>query len=190
MQFSSQIQDAIRGSKPRAFISDSTNEVLIDVVMSDTESDTMQVTRHAIEEGSDVTDHIIESPKEFSFDAILTDDDLDTSDPNSFKNKKIDERLKIIQTWIDNKTVLSYYGHDVDLDYVVIQSINRVKAQDTGEGIKLSLSLTKITIAKSQTTEVSIKTTTAKGKTAKQTDEKSGTKTENKSWLKGLAANG
>ena len=190
MQFTDSISSAIRGSKPRAFLSDGTNEVLLDVVLSDTESDQMDVTRHAIEDGADVTDHVIESPKSFTLDAILTDDDIDTLNPNTFANKKIDERLKIIQGWLDNKTILSYYGHDVDFSSVVIQNISRVKGQDTGEGIKISLSLSKITIAKSQTTEVNVKTTTAKGKTAKQSDSKSGDKTtsKNKSWLKTMAS--
>lgn len=186
MQLSTQISAAVKGGKQRAFLSDGDKDVLLDVILSDSESDTMQVTRHAIEEGSDVSDHVIESPKDFTVEAVLTDDDLDVYDPQSFANKKIRERLKIIQEWIDNKIVLSYFGQDVDFQSVVIQRISRIKAPDTGEGIKISLSLSKITIAQSETTEVNVKTTTAKGKTAKSSESKAGTKTKNKSWAKTL----
>ena len=188
MQFTDAISSAIRGSKPRAFMSDGTNEVLFDVILSDVESDQLQVTRHAIEDGADVTDHVIDNPKDFSFEAVLTDDDIDPLDPNTFKNKKIDERLKIIQGWLDNKTILSYYGQDNDYSSVVISGIARNKAQGIGEGIRLSIGLAKITIAKSQVSEITVKTTTAKGKSAKGKDEKSKDVSEKdlKSWAKDI----
>ena len=188
MQFTDAISSAIRGSKPRAFMSDGINEVLFDVILSDVESDQLQVTRHAIEYGADVTDHVIDNPKDFSFEAVLTDDDINPLDPNTFKNKKIDERLKIIQGWLDNKTILNYYGQDNDYSSVVISGIARNKAQGIGEGIRLSIGLAKITIAKSQVSEITVKTTTAKGKSAKGKDEKSKDPSESKSksWLKTL----
>lgn len=187
-QIVEQISDAIKGQRTRAFLSDGVDDIILDVVISDNESDTLQVTRHTIEDGSDITDHVNTKPKKFSVEAIFTDDDLDLLNPGSFFNKTISERLDVINAWIEQKIVLTYYGHTKDFEDVVIESIGRKKALATGEGISISLKIAKINIVESIQTDVTIKTTRKKGKTAKQTDSSPGdaSKGGNKSWAKSI----
>jgi len=184
-----QISDAIKGQRTQAFLSDGIDNVLFDVVISDNEADTLQVTRHTIESGSDITDHVNTKPKKFSIEAVLTDDDLDLLNPGSFFNKTIGERLDVIKLWIEDKAILTYYGHTKDIEDVVIESVGRKKTLATGEGISISLKIAKVNIVESVQTDVTVATTRKKGKTAKQTDTNPGNATQgaqNKSWAKTL----
>lgn len=184
------ISDAISGQKTRAFLSDGIDDVVFDVIITENDSDSLNVTRHAVEDGSDVTDHVNSTPRKFSIDAILTDADLDVLNPVSFLNKTIDERLDVIDKWIKKKKVLTYYGHDKDIEDVIVQSISRKRSQSTGDGLEVSLSIDKINIVSSVQQNIDIKTTVPKGKTATQTQTTPGSTSsaalKNKSWAKSL----
>jgi hypothetical protein len=161
-----EISNAVSGIRTRAFLSDDSDDVVLNVTTTINDSDFVDVTRHAIEDGADVTDHVASRPGKFTFEAILTDDDFDALNPTSFFNKTIEERFEIISGWIDNKTVLTYYGHETDIENVVIESISRRRQLNTGSGVTVSITLSKITIAESVETDVNVQSTQPKGKTA------------------------
>jgi len=182
-----QISDAFRGQRTQAFLTDGTDNVLFNVTKTTNESDSNEVTRHAIEQGADVTDHIIENPKEFSFTAVLSDNDISIINPQSYFQESIEDRKKIIDRWLTSKTLLTYYGHEIDFENVIIQSITRNKAPEYGEGLSLDIKLRQINIVQSATVDIDIVTINKKGKTAsKNQSSKAEASTESakkKSWV-------
>jgi len=185
-----QLNDVVKGQKTQAFLSDGVNDVLFNVTKSTSEGDSNQVTQHAIEKGADVTDNVIQSPKSFSFTAILSDNDIRLSNPRGFFEDSIEDRKQTIDTWLDEKTLLTYYGHETDFENVVIESINRSKDSSVGEGLSLDMSIRQLNIVEATTVDIDLPQITKKGKTAKKTATNGGTRSteavKSKSWLKSL----
>lgn len=185
-----QISDAFKGQRTQAFLSDGTDNVLFNVTISTTETDTNEVTSHAVEQGADITDHIIEKPKQFSFNAVLSDNDLSIINPSGFFEESIEDRKKILDKWIKNKTLLTYYGHETDIDNIVIESITKSKTRDTGEGLSLDIKIRQINIVESTTVDIDITPIIKKGKTAKKNQSNKATASneasKKKSWVNRL----
>jgi hypothetical protein len=182
-----QISDAFRGQRTRAFLSDGTRDVIFNSTLKTTETDTNKVTSHAIEQGADVTDHVIESPKDFSFTAVLSDNDLQITNPSAFFEATIEDRKQIFDKWLKDKTILTYYGHETDIENVVIKSITRNKSANFGEGLGLDIKIKKINVVESAEVEIDFEVVTKKGRTAKKTDKNNATTSDTavkkKSWL-------
>jgi hypothetical protein len=175
------------GKRTRAFLSDGINDVLLNVVVSISKVNQIEVTSHAIQDGADVSDNINPKSDEFTIQVILTDDDWDLLSISGFINKTIDERLKILEAWKAVKQLVTYYGHSEDIEDVAMTNITQNKSKETGSGLGLSISLKKITVATAQTAEISNvnqKGNTPKGKNSKQGDP---TPKKRVSILKGLA---
>lgn len=184
------ISSAIFGGRAHAFISDGTDDVLFDTVLNFTETDNYQVTQHAIEDGGDISDHIDAQPKEISFSAIVTDDTWSILDPTSFFNAKIQERFNTLERWKEEKPILTYYGHNADIENLVLSSVVRNKSIDTGNGWGLDITMKFVNIAIATITDAGVSTSavTKKGATSKGTKTKEGTVTQKKSTslLKGV----
>jgi len=184
----SQIGSAIQGRNAQAFLSDGTKDVLFNVTISTKESDTNKITTHAIEKGADVTDNVIESPKGFSFTAVLSDDDIKLLNPGSFFEDSIEDRLQTINDWLSDKTLLTYYGHETDFESVVIESITRNKSGSFGSGLGLDISIKQLNIVESAVVDIDVTTITKKGNTPTKTATSGGTRStqaiKKKSWLK------
>jgi hypothetical protein len=182
-----QISDAFRGQRTQAFLSDGTDNVLFNVTLTTTETDTNEVTSHSVEQGADITDHIIEKPKQFSFNAVLSDNDISIINPSSYFEESIEDRKKILDKWLTNKTLLTYYGHETDIENVVMESITRNKTRDVGEGLGLDIKIRQINIVESTTVDIDITLITKKGKTAKKNQsskaEASTEAAKKKSWV-------
>jgi hypothetical protein len=146
------IKQTLFGGRSRAFLSDGFDDLLLNVTMETTESDQIDITNHAIEKGSDVSDHAYSQPKTLSLKVVLTDDVLALDDPLAILAPSIIDRLELLQGWLDDKTLLTYYGHDYDFDDMLIESVSRNKSADTGTGLGLDITLKMVTIAKSLTT--------------------------------------
>jgi len=177
------ISDAITGNHTRAFLSDGTNDCLFNVTKDDTEQDTSEVSSHAIEDGSDVSDHVIQKPKTINLNVILSDESISTMNPMSYVAAFLDtieDRKQLLQNWMDDKTLLTYHGHDIDTDDVVIENLSRNHSADTGNGLGLTITLKKLIIAKSQEVTVKFNTVTNTGKTATSKTTKTGEQLESK----------
>ncbi len=183
MSLVKKISGAIFGGRAHAFISDGTDDILFDTVLNFTETDNFQVTQHAIEDGGDVSDHIDAKPKEISFSAVITDDTWSILDPTSFFNANIQERFNTLERWKEEKPILIYYGHNADIENLVLSSVVRNKSIDTGNGWGLDISMKSVNIAIATVTDTGVSTSavTKKGATAKGTKTKEGTVTPKKS---------
>jgi len=186
MSLTRKISSAIFGGRAHAFISDGTDDIVFDAVLSFAETDDYKVTEHAVESGGDISDHIDAKPKKISFTALLTDDDWSALDPTSFFNANIQERFNTLERWKIEKPVLTYYGHNTDIENLVLSSVSRNKSVDSGEGWEISVGMQYLNVAVSTTTETGISksATTPKGATSKGTKTKEGKVTQKKSWAK------
>ena len=168
MPIISSLTDALLGNKPRAYLTDGHNNILFNVLTEESESDTCEITDHAIESGSSVSDHSWLKPKELSLKIILTDDIVSLDDPIqalaegmtlSGFIKSIPDRMDTLQIWLYQKTLLTYMAHlpgpVEDLDFVV-QSVTRTHNTEVGDNIALDLVLKQVTIAESLTSNVTI----------------------------------
>ena len=150
----------IFGGRQHAYLSDGIDDILFNVVTSENITDQNDLSIHAIEDGADVTDHIISKPRTFALDIILSDETIDLTDPVASLSKftgSIKDRQEILEGWLKDKPLLTYYTFDDDIEDVAIQSLSRRRSLDTGNGIGLNLTLSHVNIAKSQTTNVKIK---------------------------------
>lgn len=164
------ISDAIFGGNSRTFLTDGTDDVLFDTTFEISKDSSATVTRHAIEKGSDVTDHIVQEPKSYSLSVIISDADLSLLDPFSFFNKSVTERLTILNRWKVSGEVLKFASYNEDIESLVIENLSETYSSDTGEAIGLSIGLKKINIVSSQTSTLTLKQgVTSKGPVAAAT---------------------
>lgn len=185
MALTGKISSAIFGGHEHAFISDGKKDVLINSVLSFTVENNSTVTKHAIEKGSDVTDHINTEPTKLNITGILTDDDFSATDPTGFGNEFISDRKKILDDWKVSKPILTYHGHEYDVESVQIENLSWSKTVEAGSGIQVSITLVVVNIASSQVTTLK-NGVTNKGNTSKGTDTKPGSATTNTSWAKSI----
>ena len=171
------LNDALLGQKPRAFIQDDTGlSLLLNVLKEDTESDSCDITDHAIESGSSVSDHVWLKPKEVSMTVVLTDDIVSTYDPveNAVTGltptefvKSIDDRMDLLQIWLYMKLPLTIFGHKNDYEDMVISSVSRVHDADVGDNLALDIAFKQVVIATSQSVSISMAGQTASGSQVK-----------------------
>jgi len=191
MSLTEKISDAITGGRSHAFLSDGTWDVLFDSVRNFTENDSYTVSDHAIETGSDISDHVLSNPKIINFSAVITDDDFSLTDVSGFSDPTIEDRFDILDLWQDDKPLLTYYGHDKDYENLILTDVTRNKDLDVSNGWGVDISLKVVSVVSSSTSALAGgggDTPTQKGKTAKGKDTKPGTtaSSKNQSILKGL----
>jgi hypothetical protein len=173
------ISDAFTGNHTRAFLSDGTNDCLFNVTLDDSEQDASDVSSHAIEDGSDISDHVIQKPKVINLNIVLSDESISNTTPMSYSAAFIDtiqDRKQLLQNWMDDKTILTYHGHDVDIDDVVIESLSRNHSADTGSGLGLGMTLVQINIATSEEVVIKFNTVKKAGKSITNKTKKDGVK--------------
>jgi|GEM_PF-3385431 len=180
MPLSSKISDAITGGRSQAFLSDEIDDVVFDSVINYTENDSSTVSRHTVEDGADVSDHVDAQPKTIEFSAILTDNDQDLLDPASFFDETMQDRFGTLEFWKDTSPLLTYYGHETDIEDVVLTNVTRNKTLDTGEGWGVDISLQVVNIATFQVEDISLSSVTGKGATSKGSNKRAGSATSKK----------
>jgi len=181
MAISNKISDAIFGGRSQAFLSDGIRDFLFDSVIDFTINDSFNVTSHAVEEGIGITDNVDSNPQTVSISAILTDNDFDLLDPTEFFDATIEERFDVLDVWRTEATILTYYGHETDIENVVITDFSRNKNPDVGEGWSVEVSLREIEVATYQKQAISLSEATSKGVTSKGKASKAGNATSGKS---------
>jgi hypothetical protein len=186
MSLSEKISDAIQGTRSRTFLSDGDNDVLFNSTLSIQESQSAQITTHAVEKGSDVQDHIKYDPETVTLSIVITDDDLSVTDPMSFLNKTVSERLDQLKTWRDERELLTFYSYEKDYEDFAIESFGSDQSIDYGSGRSLSLTLKKIVIASSVTVDITTPTVPKVGSVAKKSTSTTAPVAGSKSLLKGL----
>lgn len=162
MGLAGSISDAISGTRSRCFLSDNLDDILLNVVSDDSEDHSVDITSHAIEDGSDIVDNTWQKPVELNLNCVLSDEISDLlSDFSIMAKTKIEDRKLILKNWMDTKTILTLYSWDTDYENMLIESVNYKRSLDTGNGIGLSLALKQVNFVETQIVELG---STDKGK--------------------------
>jgi len=174
MPITGKISDALSGRRERCFLSDEIDSVLLNVMVDDNEDQSMEITNHAIENGSDIVDNTWQRPVQLSLNCVLTDDISDGTDWSIMALTPIEDRKKIIKEWMDDKIVLTLYSYDTDYEDMLVESVNYKRSLETGSGIGLQLNLKQVRIVQTQLVTLAA-ASTDKGKQPTSSASKSGT---------------
>lgn len=123
------------------------------------ESYSAQVTSYQIENGTNVSDHVHPNPETIALNAILSNDDVDYSNPlNAFEDTAEDKKKQLIK-WLQSGTRLDIqYGKLFFSDYVMT-GFSPAQNAEVGKNYSTAISFQKIIIATVQTKQIN------KGKT-------------------------
>lgn len=157
MSISDKLNEAVLGG-PLAFLSDEIADVTFDAVTNFSKTTSSQITRHAIERGADVTDHVIDEPRTYNIEIIMSNYHINPIDPVSLGGQTILERIAILDEWRAAKQILSYYGPEETIDNLIIASRSESRDSEMGlDGVRMSLTLQEVTLAESVTVDIEIK---------------------------------
>jgi len=110
-------------------------DVSIDVVRSEDFSSSAQATSHALEDNTEMGDHVSKEPKTLSIDCVVIDPD----------NKKLNMLLK----YQEDARIIDY-NNLTKLTHVVIEDISAPRSADIKDGYELSISFKQIKVSRKQ----------------------------------------
>lgn len=143
------------------------NQVILGPISGEDESYSANVCVHAIENGSEISDHVHAQPGQFSIKTFL----VDKNDAMAVvaglvtgNNQTVSQKLALLKEWRETGELLVYSGpvfsgmilrgYDMYVEDVVITNLGISRTVDNGEGVEVSLSLKKILIADVLTTSI------------------------------------
>jgi hypothetical protein len=141
-------------------------KVLLGPISGEDESYSANVCSHAIENGSEVSDHVYSQPGSFTIKTFLADkNDLVSMAAGAvFGNQTVSQKIALLKLWQNTGELLVYSGpvfsglkfngYDMYIEDVVITSLRISRNIDNGEGLDVSISLKKIIIADAFTTDI------------------------------------
>lgn len=143
------------------------NQVILGPISGEDESYSANVCSHAVENGSEISDHVHSQPGQFSIKTFLVDKNdlmamaagLVTGD-----NQTVSKKIALLKLWRETGELLVYSGpvfsgmvlsgYDMYVDNVVIAGLGISRSVDNGEGVEVSISLKNIIIADALKTSI------------------------------------
>lgn len=127
-------------------------------------NETSNVTKHPLEDGSEISDHLVNNNRSISFSGLISDirrlsggDDKDTSDgTTAYKSRNVREYYDLLQKLRDSKKRFSVIW-DIRFPIAtdcVITSVGLVRNKDTGTGYNISLAFEQVRVVKRATETV------------------------------------
>lgn len=108
-------------------------DVVIDVVMSEGFTSDATATTHALEDNTEISDHVAIQPKDLSVECIVIDPD----------NKKIN----LLMQYQKEARVIDY-NNLTQLTHVVIEGLSVNRSADIKDGYQLSMTFKQIKVAR------------------------------------------
>lgn len=139
----------INGTK-RAILSDQRSggkQVLLNSVMSWTDTYGSQITKHAVEQGAPITDNVFIPPVNITLTAILTDAFNLLTGATIANTRGIVERFNQLKTWRSDKQTLFFIYDGEIFENLLIANMAREKNKKVGRAYRFSFDLQEIRIA-------------------------------------------
>lgn len=143
------------------------NQVILGPISGEDESYSANVCVHAIESGSEISDHVHTQPGQFSIKTFFADKNdmmAMAAELVTANNQTVSQKLALLKEWRETGELLVYSGpvfsgmilrgYDMYVEDVVITSLGISRTVDNGDGVEVSISLKKILIADALTTSV------------------------------------
>lgn len=171
----------------KANLSDGSDEVILGPVSEESENWTADVPTQAVEDGSEMTDHVHQNPGSFSVNTVFSDSSDLVSAAISLisggDSMSVKDKVDKLKTWQKEGTLLTYSGpvfssflspgYDMVVEDVVISGLSLRRSNDSGSALVVAISLSEIQIANAEETNIdlasALKSTTSKGTTANGT---------------------
>lgn len=158
-----------------------------DATIEETHTATAQVTRHPIETGATVADHVIQDPDGLQLEALFVDQPLPGRNRTQGAQGRARElhdallRIKATGTVVEVRTSIRSYAR------MIVESVKTPRNKKTKNAVRLSISLSTVTFADSQTVALAkTKLTSAQSKVndGKQTGTTATDSERRRSWAK------
>jgi len=143
---------------PASLMSDD-DEVILKPVMSEDISESASVSNHAVEDGSDIADHVDPANGKLSISTIITRD-MNLIGVSLFgADKSPEEKITLLKKWLGCGTLLTYSGPvfkgigvlkqgiDIEMRNLVLSGASFKRDVNTGGGFNVALTLEQIRIA-------------------------------------------
>lgn len=160
---------------PAAICSSYGEEVILGPILNEGKSTSSSISKHSIEEGVDVTDHVKWNSPSFTIKTMLADqNDLMGAAGNVIKSavgfktdsKSVKEKIELLEAWQEMGELLIYSGpvfsgkiikgFDLVAEDVVIQKINISRSTSTGSGLEVGITLQKVIIVEAMISEIDL----------------------------------
>lgn len=115
-------------------------DVIIDVITSTSYSSSTPATSHALEDNTEISDHITKDPKTLSISCIIID---------PYNNKR-----DLIEKYQDEGRILNFTFLET-LDSVVIENFNINRSSDIKRGYEASIDFKKIRLSRKKVIPIS-----------------------------------
>lgn len=151
---------------PRATFESELGILTIDVVSDESFDYTSNPTKHAVETGATITDHVKLEPISASLRAIMsphTDKSLLSNPLGSLvatasglsgglinSENSVTDRVKLFELMRDEKVLLTYHGRTGILENCLITKLTRMTSQQVGDGQMWNINLQKVNLASVQ----------------------------------------
>lgn len=177
------LSDLLFGTPAMIMCQKTSTEVILGPVMSESENYSVEVSSYAIENGSEVSDHVHAQPETFSITTFLVDaNDLMQSATSLIFGAKqsVAEKIALLRFWQDEGELVTYSGpvmsglfskgYDIYVEDLIINNMRIERNSNSGSGIEVTLEFKKIIIAYMEITKINlpqaIQRTSARGITS------------------------
>lgn len=144
-------------------------EVILGPVSEESKKISADVPMSAVENGTEVGDHIHTKPSQFSVNTIFTDSsDLISAALSALSggSMSVSDKIKTLEDWQKSGTLLTYSGpvfssflhsgYDMIVSDVVISDLSITRNNDTGAGVLVGIQLSKIPMATAAMTTIEL----------------------------------
>ena len=189
----SKVSDFLKNEKPCIFSEETGTSVILTPIMSQSKTGSVQVTDHAVEDGTTISDHVFKETELIELNAILSDsNDLLGQAVDSLKSwigagadsMSVQDKIELLEFWRDTGEIVTYSGpvwpglfvtgYDMTKSSMLITDVSLSNTEETGSAVNIDISLKKVTIAEAVMKNAKLPTAarkvTKKGESSTQTE--------------------
>ena len=192
MNIKNELSSLLKNSKPCIFSEATGTTVILSPLLSEGKSGAVQVTDHAVEDGSRVSDHGFKDPETISLNVFLADKDVVGEAMNKAKSfigfdvdsMSVQDKIDMLKLWRDELEIVTYSGpvfstlfkksEEKMVSSLLIIDIEESRDESTGSGKNVSIRLKEIHIAQAMMKDVKLptaaKSVTKKGQSSTKTE--------------------
>ncbi len=160
------VLSVIMGSPASLFSED--DEIILKPVISEDISESAQVSTHAVEEGSAVSDHVDPANSKLTINMMIVRDMDLLGELIKGSDKSPEEKIIQLKKWKENGSLLTYSGPvfkgigvfkqgiDIDMKNIVITNLSFKRDNTTGGGFSSAISFEQIRIAIAKTVKATL----------------------------------
>jgi len=187
-----EISDFFKNEKPCIFSEETLTKVILSPLMSEAKSGSVQITDHAVEDGTTISDQVVKEPETIDLTAMLSDGNkidqaIDAVKANigfDTDTMSVQEKIDMLEAWMEMGMRVTYSGpifsgilangFEIVAASMMLTRVDYSRNAQTASAIEVGIGLKKIVIAeaimKNSKLPTSAKKTTKKGESSTKTE--------------------